>query len=122
VPENALLSHDLFEGLYARVALVSTSELVDGMCRPVCWPTRATASLDSSDEILMWLFPFVPSRHGLTANTLPIISRWKISTTSGGASSRRRAGALVGRLDGPAIRAGVWMLAALAVLACGCCR
>jgi cyclic beta-1,2-glucan synthetase len=29
VPENALLSHDLFEGLHARVALVSDVELVD---------------------------------------------------------------------------------------------
>src|SRR2546427_1756778 len=28
-PENALLSHDLFEGLHARVALVSDVELVD---------------------------------------------------------------------------------------------
>jgi cyclic beta-1,2-glucan synthetase len=29
VPENALLSHDLFEGLHARAALVSDVELVD---------------------------------------------------------------------------------------------
>jgi cyclic beta-1,2-glucan synthetase len=29
VPENALLSHDLFEGLYARTALVTDVELVD---------------------------------------------------------------------------------------------
>ena len=29
VPENALLSHDLFEGLHARVALVSDVEVVD---------------------------------------------------------------------------------------------
>jgi cyclic beta-1,2-glucan synthetase len=29
VPENAMLSHDLFEGLYARCALVSDVELVD---------------------------------------------------------------------------------------------
>src|SRR6202008_3630125 len=29
VPENALLSHDLFEGLFARAALVSDLELVD---------------------------------------------------------------------------------------------
>ena len=29
VPENALLSHDLFEGLYARTALVTDVEVVD---------------------------------------------------------------------------------------------
>ncbi len=29
MPENALLSHDLFEGLYARAALVTDVELLD---------------------------------------------------------------------------------------------
>jgi hypothetical protein len=29
-------------------------------------------------QILRWLFPWVPSRAGLTRNRLPLISRWKI--------------------------------------------
>ncbi len=29
-------------------------------------------------QILFWLFPFVPSRHGIKRNTLPLIGRWKI--------------------------------------------
>ena len=29
-------------------------------------------------QILFWLFPFVPSRHGLKRNRLPLIGRWKI--------------------------------------------
>src|SRR5207245_8687491 len=54
VPENALLSHDLFEGIYARTGLVSDVELVDDFPssvlaharRPrrwarVCWQRRS---------------------------------------------------------------------------------
>jgi cyclic beta-1,2-glucan synthetase len=29
-------------------------------------------------QILFWLFPFVPSRHGIKRNSLPLIGRWKI--------------------------------------------
>jgi cyclic beta-1,2-glucan synthetase len=29
-------------------------------------------------QILFWLFPWVPSQHGIKRNTLPIIGRWKI--------------------------------------------
>ncbi len=79
VPENALLSHDLFEGLYARVALVSDIELVDEYPSSVLVHARRQHRWIRGDwQILMWLFPFVPSREGLTRNTLPVISRWKI--------------------------------------------
>ena len=47
VPENALLSHDLFEGLHARVALVSDVELVDEYPSSVLVARPAAASLDS---------------------------------------------------------------------------
>jgi cyclic beta-1,2-glucan synthetase len=29
-------------------------------------------------QIVPWLFPFVPSRHGMVRNRLPLIARWKI--------------------------------------------
>ena len=29
-------------------------------------------------QILLWLFPFVPTRHGIKRNSLPSIARWKI--------------------------------------------
>ena len=79
VPENALLSHDLFEGLYARVALVSDVELVDEYPSSVLSHARRQHRWIRGDwQILLWLFPFVPSRHGLQRNTLPVIGRWKI--------------------------------------------
>ncbi len=79
VPENALLSHDLFEGLHARVALVSDVELVDEYPSSVLSHARRQHRWIRGDwQILLWLFPFVPSRHGLQRNTLPVIGRWKI--------------------------------------------
>ena len=79
VPENALLSHDLFEGLHARVALASDVELVDEYPSSVLSHARRQHRWIRGDwQILYWLFPFVPSRHGLRRNTLPIIGRWKI--------------------------------------------
>ena len=79
VPENALLSHDLFEGLHARVALVSDVELVDEYPSSVLTHARRQHRWIRGDwQILLWLFPFVPSRRGLQRNTLPAIARWKI--------------------------------------------
>ena len=79
VPENALLSHDLFEGLHARVALVSDVELVDEYPSSVLTHARRQHRWIRGDwQILLWLFPFVPSQLGLKRNTLPLISRWKI--------------------------------------------
>ncbi|HEX7797975.1 MAG TPA: glucoamylase family protein [Vicinamibacterales bacterium] len=79
VPENALLSHDLFEGLHARVALVSDIELVDEYPSSVLAHARRQHRWIRGDwQILLWLFPFVPTRHGLKRNSFPLISRWKI--------------------------------------------
>ena len=79
VPENALLSHDLFEGLHARVALVSDLELVDEYPSSVLTHARRQHRWIRGDwQILFWLFPFVPSRQGIKRNSLPLIGRWKI--------------------------------------------
>jgi cyclic beta-1,2-glucan synthetase len=79
VPENALLSHDLFEGLHARVGLVSDVELVDEYPSSVLSHARRQHRWIRGDwQILFWLFPFVPSPRGIKRNTLPIIGRWKI--------------------------------------------
>jgi len=79
VPENTLLSHDLFEGLHARVALVSDVELVDEYPSSVLSHARRQHRWIRGDwQILFWIFPFVPSQHGITRNTLPVIGRWKI--------------------------------------------
>ena len=79
VPEDALLSHDLFEGLYARTALVTDVEVVDDYPSSVLAHARRQHRWVRGDwQILWWLFPFVPSRTGLQRNRLPLVSRWKI--------------------------------------------
>ena len=79
VPENAVLSHDLFEGLYARTALVSDIEVVDDYPSSVLTHARRQHRWVRGDwQILLWLFPIVPTRAGLARNRLPLISRWKI--------------------------------------------
>ena len=79
VPENALLSHDLFEGLYARTALVTDIEVVDDYPSSVLAHARRQHRWVRGDwQILWWLFPFVPSRTGMERNRLPAIARWKI--------------------------------------------
>ncbi len=79
VPENTLLSHDLFEGLYARTALVSDVEVVDDYPANVLAHARRQHRWVRGDwQILAWLFPFVPTPQGFTKNRLPLISQWKI--------------------------------------------
>ncbi len=79
VPENALLSHDLFEGIYARTAFVSDVEMVDDYPATVLAHARRQHRWVRGDwQILRWLFPWVPTRAGLERNRLPLISRWKI--------------------------------------------
>ena len=79
VPENALLSHDLFEGLHARAALVSDVEVVDDFPTSVlAHSARQQRWVRGDWQILLWLFPVVPTRAGFEWNRLPIISRWKI--------------------------------------------
>ena len=79
VPDNTLLSHDLFEGLYARTALVSDVEVVDDYPSSVLVHARRQHRWVRGDwQILQWLFPVVHTREGLERNRLPAISRWKI--------------------------------------------
>ncbi len=79
VPENALLSHDLFEGLHARAALVSDVEVVDDFPASVLSHSARQQRWVRGDwQILAWLFPWVPTPRGLQRSRLPLISRWKI--------------------------------------------
>src|SRR6201999_2146059 len=76
VPENAVLSHDLFEGLFARTALVSDIEVVDDYPSSVLAHARRQHRWVRGDwQILWWLFPWAPTRSGVERNRLPLISR-----------------------------------------------
>ena len=80
VPENVLLSHDLFESLFARAALTTDIELLDE------YPTTYEAFAKRLHrwtrgdwQIIRWLFPRVPNASGQKIrNPLPLIARWKI--------------------------------------------
>ncbi|MDQ5845067.1 MAG: cyclic beta 1-2 glucan synthetase, partial [Acidobacteriota bacterium] len=81
VPENSLLSHDLFESLFARAALVTDIELLDEY--PEAYDTYAKRQhrwTRGDWQILHWVFPTIPdAQRRKTPNPLPLISRWKIS-------------------------------------------
>ncbi|HYJ47246.1 MAG TPA: protein ndvB, partial [Pyrinomonadaceae bacterium] len=80
VPENSLLSHDLFESLYARAALVTDIELLDDY--PAYYDAYAKRQhrwTRGDWQIARWLMPHVPEAGGRRVrNQLPLISRWKI--------------------------------------------
>ncbi len=79
VPDNALLSHDLFEGIHARTGLVTDVEVVDDYPSSVLAHARRQHRWTRGDwQILGWLLPLVPTRAGLARNRLPLIARWKI--------------------------------------------
>jgi cyclic beta-1,2-glucan synthetase len=79
VPENTLLSHDLFEGLYARTGLVTDVEVVDDYPSSVlAHAARQHRWVRGDWQILFWLLPVVPSHDGWERNRLPLIARWKI--------------------------------------------
>ncbi len=79
-PDNALLSHDLMEGAYARAALVSDIELIDDYPSHFSAYSRRKHRWVRGDwQILRWLKSSVPDAQGrLILNPTGVISRWKI--------------------------------------------
>ena len=79
-PRNALLSHDLMEGAYARAGLVSDVEVIED------YPSHYSAHnkrkhrwMRGDWQIAGWLLPRVPEESGrLVPNPLSVVSRWKI--------------------------------------------
>lgn len=68
-PENTILSHDLFEGIFARTALLSDIELIDDYPQSYdTFFTRQHRWTRGDWQIMPWL----------AASEIPIISRWKI--------------------------------------------
>jgi cyclic beta-1,2-glucan synthetase len=79
-PRNALLSHDLIEGAYARAGLTSDIEVIED------YPSHYNAHnrrkhrwLRGDWQIAGWLFSEVPDELGArVSNPISLISRWKI--------------------------------------------
>src|SRR5262249_13973443 len=79
VPANALLSPALRGGPPARPASVRAAGVgADYPARPPPPARRQHRWVRGDWQILFWLLPFVPARHGVERNTLPLISRFKI--------------------------------------------
>src|SRR4029450_4553568 len=80
VPENTLLSHDLFEGFYARTGLCTAIHLIDGHpSNYLAFASRLHRWVPGDWQIVRWLWRTVPDASGrATRNTLPAVARWKI--------------------------------------------
>ncbi|HEX7973988.1 MAG TPA: glucoamylase family protein, partial [Anaerolineales bacterium] len=80
IPQNALLSHDLFEGVHGRVGLVSDIVLIEDYPAHYLTHMRRLHRWVRGDwQLLPWLLPRVPGeQNDLLPNRLSLISRWKI--------------------------------------------
>ncbi len=79
VPENSLLSHDLFEGIHGRVGLVTDIVVYED------YPTHYFLNLKRNHrwvrgdwQLVPWLLPRSPRVGGRAPNDLALIDRWKI--------------------------------------------
>lgn len=79
VPENALLSHDLFEGIHGRSGLVTDIVLYEDYPTHYLLQVHRTHRWVRGDwQLLPWLLPAVPTAEGWTPNRLRAIDLWKI--------------------------------------------
>ena len=79
MPENSPLSHDLFEGLYARCGLVSDVELFDDFpARFDSFAERLHRWVRGDWQIAGWISPRIKTPMEKDRNDLSVISRWKI--------------------------------------------
>ena len=79
-PRNSLLSHDLIEGSYARVGLVTDIEVIDDYPSHYSAYTRRKHRWVRGDwQIAQWMFSRVPDESGrFIPNPISTISRWRI--------------------------------------------
>jgi len=80
VPDNALLSHDLFEGIHGRAGLVSDVLILeDSPTDFLTHAARAHRWIRGDWQLLPWLLPWVPGADGARLpNRLSPLGRWKI--------------------------------------------
>jgi cyclic beta-1,2-glucan synthetase len=79
VPESTMLSHDLFEGIFTRAALISDIEVVEE------FPARYDVDIQRHHrwargdwQLLPWILGRGPSQPGFSARAIPAIGRWKM--------------------------------------------
>ncbi|HTR63577.1 MAG TPA: glucoamylase family protein, partial [Candidatus Binataceae bacterium] len=79
VPENTLLSHDLFEGIFARAGLAADIDVVEE------FPSRYDVAAAREHrwargdwQLLPWVFGFHQGVSGSRLASIPLIGRWKM--------------------------------------------
>ena len=79
IPENKILSHDLYEGSYVRAALITNLKLVES------YPTKYNSLsarlyrwVRGDWQLMPFLFNRIPSGAGMIKNPLSLLSKWKI--------------------------------------------
>ncbi|TVP76235.1 MAG: hypothetical protein EA352_06265 [Gemmatimonadales bacterium] len=79
-PDNAILSHDLFEGAHGRAGLVSDLTLLEEFPgHPLTHSRRAHRWIRGDWQLLPWLFPRVLGAAGVRLeNRIPLLGRWMI--------------------------------------------
>ncbi|HEV8112325.1 MAG TPA: glucoamylase family protein [Planctomycetota bacterium] len=80
-PDNALLSHDLFEGLFARAGLATDVELYEEYPTHYGFASARSHRWARGDwQLLPWLGPRIPAAGGArTSNPIPAIGRFQIA-------------------------------------------
>ncbi len=80
VPQNALLSHDLFEGIHGRAGLCTTVTFYEDFpAHYLAYAFRQHRWIRGDWQLLPWLLPRVPSDSAKKIpNELSVIARWKI--------------------------------------------
>ncbi|CFR14727.1 cyclic beta-1%2C2-glucan synthase [Yersinia frederiksenii] len=74
VPENALLSHDLFEGIFARAGLASDIEVVEESPARYDVVTKRQHRWTRGDwQLLPWIV-----KNGKDSHSVPLLGRWKM--------------------------------------------
>lgn len=79
VRDNTLLSHDLFEGIYGRAALVTDIILYeDYPAFYLAYARRLRRWVRGDWQLLPWLLPIVQTETGKAPNRLSVINLWKV--------------------------------------------
>ena len=79
VPENTVLSHDLYEGSYVRTALVTNLKLVESYPTKYSSVSARLYRWSRGDwQLMPFLFGKIPGRDGKIKNPISLLSKWKI--------------------------------------------
>ena len=110
IPENALLSHDLLEGIFARAGLVTDIEVIDE------FPARYDVAVSRQYrwargdwQLLPWILGRAQAPNGRRSRAIPNVGRWKmIDNLHRSLSAPATFLALVGGWVLPTVSAALW--------------